>query len=72
MSSRTNVWTVRRVSSRYYKANYPKGSGAEAPPVPQFPKVTVPVLMIHGLDDRALHRNGLAARGIGSTRTSPS
>jgi epoxide hydrolase 4 len=44
----------------YYKANYPKGSGAEAPPVPQFPKVTVPVLMIHGLDDRALHRNGLA------------
>ena len=44
----------------YYKANYPKGSGAEAPPVPQFPKVTVPVLIIHGLDDRALHRNGLA------------
>ena len=43
-----------------YKANYPKGSGADAPPVPQFPKVTVPVLMIHGLDDRALHRNGLA------------
>ena len=44
----------------YYKANYPKGSGADAPPVPQFPKVTVPVLMFHGLDDRALHRNGLA------------
>jgi epoxide hydrolase 4 len=44
----------------YYKANYPKGSGADAPPVPQLPKVKVPVLMFHGLDDRALHRNGLA------------
>ena len=44
----------------YYKANYPKGSGADAPPVPQFPKVTVPVLMFHGLDDRYLDRNGLS------------
>jgi epoxide hydrolase 4 len=44
----------------YYKANYPKGSGADAPPVPQLPKVKAPVLMFHGLDDRALHRNGLA------------
>ena len=30
------------------------------PPVPQFPKVTVPVLMFHGLDDRYLDRNGLS------------
>jgi epoxide hydrolase 4 len=44
----------------YYKANYPKGSGADAPAPPDFPKVKVPVLMFHGLGDRALHRNGLA------------
>ena len=44
----------------YYKANYPKGSGADAPPVPDLPKVNTPVLMFHGLGDRALHRNGLA------------
>ena len=44
----------------YYKANYPKGSGADAPPVPELPKVKAPVLMFHGLGDRALHRNGLA------------
>jgi epoxide hydrolase 4 len=44
----------------YYKANYPKGSGADAQPLPQLPKVKAPVLMFHGLDDRALHRNALA------------
>ena len=44
----------------YYKANYPKGSGADLPPLPDFPKVKAPVLMFHGLGDRALHRNGLA------------
>jgi epoxide hydrolase 4 len=44
----------------YYKANYPKGSGADAPPLPALPKVKVPVLMFHGLNDRALHRDGLA------------
>jgi pimeloyl-ACP methyl ester carboxylesterase len=44
----------------YYKANYPKGTGAETPPVPPMPKVGVPVLMFHGLGDRALHQNGLA------------
>jgi len=44
----------------YYKANYPKQSGADAPPAPEFPKVQVPVLLFHGLGDRALHRNGLA------------
>ncbi len=44
----------------YYKANYPKTSGADAPEPPVFPKVSVPVLMFHGLDDRALHKNALA------------
>jgi pimeloyl-ACP methyl ester carboxylesterase len=44
----------------YYKANYPKGSGADAPPVPDLPKVQAPVLMFHGLEDRALHSDGLA------------
>jgi epoxide hydrolase 4 len=44
----------------YYKANYPTGSGADAPPVPQLPKIAVPVLLFHGLDDRALNRNGLS------------
>ena len=44
----------------YYKANYPKGSGADAPLVPDLPKVQVPVLMFHGLGDQALHRDGLS------------
>jgi epoxide hydrolase 4 len=44
----------------YYKANYPKGSGADTPPLPPLPRVGVPVLMFHGLGDRALHQNGLA------------
>jgi len=44
----------------YYKRNYPAGSGADAPPVPEMPKVKSRVLMFHGLDDQALHRNGLA------------
>ena len=44
----------------YYKANYPKGSGADLPALPPLPKVKMPVLMFHGLGDQALHRNGLA------------
>ena len=44
----------------YYKANYPKGSGADAPPVPDMPRVKAPVLMFHGLGDRALHSDGLS------------
>ena len=44
----------------YYKANYPRGSGADAPPVPDLPKVAAPVLMFHGLNDRALHADGLS------------
>jgi pimeloyl-ACP methyl ester carboxylesterase len=38
----------------YYKANYPK---PDAPPPPEhftFPRVKVPVLMFHGLEDQAL------------------
>ena len=34
------------------------------------PKVKVPVLMFHGLDDRALHRTGSRAPGTGWRRTS--
>ena len=44
----------------YYKANYPKASGADAPAPPPLPKINAPVLMFHGLEDPALHRNGLA------------
>jgi pimeloyl-ACP methyl ester carboxylesterase len=44
----------------YYKRNYPAASGAAAPPVPEFPKVKAPVLMFHGLADRALHSDGLS------------
>jgi pimeloyl-ACP methyl ester carboxylesterase len=44
----------------YYKRNYPRdaGDGADAPP--QLPKVQAPVLMFHGLGDRALHSDGLS------------
>ncbi|HXW06933.1 MAG TPA: alpha/beta hydrolase [Vicinamibacterales bacterium] len=44
----------------YYKANYPKGTGEQGPPLPELPKIAVPVLLFHGLNDQALHRNGLA------------
>jgi epoxide hydrolase 4 len=44
----------------YYKRNYPVASGPGLAEPPSFPKVTVPVLLFHGLGDRALHRNGLA------------
>jgi pimeloyl-ACP methyl ester carboxylesterase len=38
----------------YYKANYPKPDAAPPAADVQFPKVKVPVLMFHGLDDQAL------------------
>jgi len=39
----------------YYKANYPKPDApAPGAPAAVFPKVKVPVLMFHGLDDQAL------------------
>jgi pimeloyl-ACP methyl ester carboxylesterase len=40
----------------YYRANYPAGNNAppaNAPP-PAFPKITVPVLVMHGMKDTAL------------------
>jgi pimeloyl-ACP methyl ester carboxylesterase len=43
----------------YYKRNYPRGAGADAPPVPALPKAKMPVLMFHGLGDTALHADGL-------------
>ena len=44
----------------YYKRNYPRGAGDEAPPPPSLPKVAMPVLMFHGLNDQALHADGLS------------
>ena len=44
----------------YYKRNYPATSGADAPAAPPFPKVKAPVLMFHGLNDQALHSDGLS------------
>jgi pimeloyl-ACP methyl ester carboxylesterase len=38
----------------YYKANYPKPDAPPPAAEVQFPKVKVPVLMFHGLDDQAL------------------
>ncbi|MGH8177214.1 MAG: alpha/beta fold hydrolase [Steroidobacter sp.] len=38
----------------YYKANYPKPDVAPPPADFAFPKVKVPVLMFHGLEDQAL------------------
>jgi pimeloyl-ACP methyl ester carboxylesterase len=44
----------------YYKRNYPRGAGADAPPTPDMPKVKMPVLMFHGLGDTALNADGLS------------
>jgi epoxide hydrolase 4 len=46
----------------YYKRNYPRGAGADAPGPPStpLPKVTMPVLMFHGLNDTALNADGLS------------
>ena len=44
----------------YYKRNYPTQSGATAAAPPDFPKVKAPVLMFHGLNDTALHSDGLS------------
>jgi pimeloyl-ACP methyl ester carboxylesterase len=40
----------------YYRANYPAGNNAPAAnaPPPTFPKITVPVLVMHGMKDTAL------------------
>jgi epoxide hydrolase 4 len=44
----------------YYKRNYPRESGPDAPAPPEMPKVQAPVLQFHGLRDTALHADGLA------------
>jgi pimeloyl-ACP methyl ester carboxylesterase len=44
----------------YYKQNYPRQSGPSTPAPPPMPKVKASVLMFHGLDDRALHSDGLS------------
>ncbi len=44
----------------YYKRNYPRTFGADLPPSPEPPKITMPVLMFHGLNDQALHADGLS------------
>jgi pimeloyl-ACP methyl ester carboxylesterase len=42
----------------YYRANYPRGTGAEAAKAPDLPKIQAPVLVIHGLKDTALNAAG--------------
>jgi pimeloyl-ACP methyl ester carboxylesterase len=44
----------------YYKRNYPRAAGPEAPAPPALPKVAMPVLMFHGLNDTALNAEGLS------------
>jgi pimeloyl-ACP methyl ester carboxylesterase len=43
----------------FYKRNYPRGAGADGPTPPPLPKVKMPVLMFHGLNDTALNASGL-------------
>ena len=42
----------------YYKQNYPRGGNNSSPP-PAAPQLDVPLLVFHGLDDTALHSDGL-------------
>jgi epoxide hydrolase 4 len=44
----------------YYKRNYPRDAGPDAPPPTDLPRIKMPVLMFHGLDDQALHADGLS------------
>ena len=44
----------------FYKRNYPSASGPDLPPAPEMPKIAMPVLMFHGLNDQALHSDGLS------------
>jgi len=44
----------------YYKQNYPSGEGnSSAPPPALAPRLNMPVLVFHGLQDTALHSDGL-------------
>ena len=42
----------------YYKQNYPRSTSSTAAP-PQAPQLDVPLLVFHGLQDTALHSDGL-------------
>jgi len=42
----------------YYKQNYPRSDGSAPPPAPA-PQLDVPLLLFHGLEDTALHSDGL-------------
>ena len=44
----------------FYKQNYPRETGPSVAAAPEMPKVKAPVLMFHGLEDRALHSDGLS------------
>ncbi|MET0274052.1 MAG: alpha/beta hydrolase [Phenylobacterium sp.] len=46
----------------YYRANYPRAAGAAAAaqPIPTYPPIKVPVLVIHGMKDTALNAAGHA------------
>jgi pimeloyl-ACP methyl ester carboxylesterase len=43
----------------FYKANYPQLPEPGTPPPPAPPRLTMPTLVFHGLQDRALHSDGL-------------
>jgi pimeloyl-ACP methyl ester carboxylesterase len=42
----------------YYRANYPRNTGADVASLPPLPHIKVPVLVIHGLKDQALNAKG--------------
>ncbi|MBT3530691.1 MAG: alpha/beta hydrolase [Gammaproteobacteria bacterium] len=42
----------------YYKQNYPRGDSNSPPPTPP-PQLDIPLLVFHGLQDTALHSDGL-------------
>ena len=44
----------------FYKRNYPSSAGPDLPAAPEMPKITMPVLMFHGLNDQALHSDALS------------
>lgn len=45
----------------YYKRNYPRlPAHGSAPAAPETPRLAMPVLMFHGLEDRALHSDALS------------
>ena len=43
----------------YYKQNYPRASSSNSAPPPSPPILKMPVLIFHGLQDTALHSDGL-------------